>query len=98
MDILKHKAILVLIGAMLFNMVGYGFYKIVVKAATAEVKKQFEKPYSPSPYGPGLDPDKVNTDNFRQVLESRGQEVSAYPVQSTVDWRTEWEQSRATNP
>lgn len=38
---------------------------VVIKKASERAVQQVQKPYSPSPYGPGFDPDKVHESFFK---------------------------------
>lgn len=54
-----------------------------------KVIERMEKPYSPSPYGPGLDPDKL--DGYRTTIE----DLSGEPVKfDGLEWTERWEMSR----
>ena len=55
-----------LFGAIL--LVGFGGNFVVDKIA-AEVIEKLEKPYGPSPYGPGFDPDRINVNAFNRSEE-----------------------------
>ena len=93
-----NKWIALIVILLVVNMAGFGFYKAVVKAAKQGVLNELRTPYSPSPYGPGLDPDKVNFDAFRKkvAITDRAGESFVYETQSPEVWRTYWEDQRTT--
>jgi hypothetical protein len=45
---------------VVLNLVVFVGYKALVRKVTSNVISQLQKEYSPSPYGPGLDQDKLN--------------------------------------
>ena len=91
-DFLKNVWIRWLGGLLLVNVFLFVHYQIVVAGATRAVIKQLQQ-YSPSPYGPTFNPDKVNPDALNQ------NQIKAMNIQGspeTVDFRSAWESSRAT--
>lgn len=54
-----------------------------------KVIERMEKPYSPSPYGPGMDPDRL--DGFRTKLEDHPGKAVKFDEE---EWLNRWEQSR----
>jgi hypothetical protein len=75
-----------MVGLFLGSMM---FGGIIMDRIADKVIERMEKPYSPSPYGPGLDADKL--DGFRtSIRESAGK-----PVKHDEEaWTTLWEESR----
>jgi len=61
-DILKKPLFWVVAVLTLFNIGVFVIGKVVVDKAADRVIEKLQKEYSPSPYGPGLDPDRVNVD------------------------------------
>lgn len=55
--------VVVLVALLL--VVGFGGKFIVDKVADRVIQK-LQKEYSPSPYGPGMDPDKIDPDSLRR--------------------------------
>lgn len=89
----------------LFNVGIFVVGKVVIDRAADAVIQKLQKGYSPSPYGPGLDPDRVDVDSIKQQilymeLARRGdpassEENSVQQTQSFSDvWLTEWESDR----
>ena len=79
-----------------FNVFCFGAFKLVVSKTTDAVIKKLQSDYSPSPYGPGIDPDKVSPEAFkaRKVFQVKS---TTAPV-STTDWRDDFEKERSSNP
>ena len=50
-------AVGILVGVLLIAVVGGNFF---VNKVADRVIQRLQKEYSPSPYGPGLDPDKID--------------------------------------
>lgn len=79
-------------GFLILNIIGWLLMEVTVKRAVDATIHKLEKEYSPSPYGPGLDPDRVNPDTYqpRTVYELRSEPV-------VKDWGSEWESERSAN-
>ena len=87
-DLSKNKLFwvaLVLGGVLLF--VGVGGNKIVDKIANRVIQK-LQKDYSPSPYGPGIDPDKLD------VQRMQGAPPAAKKTSLSNEWENGWEKER----
>lgn len=88
----------------LFNVGVFIVGKVVINKAADAVIHKLQKDYSPSPYGPGLDPDRVDVNSIKQQrlymeLARRGNAVSydgsVQQVEMPSDlWLTEWEADR----
>jgi hypothetical protein len=91
----------------LFNVGIFVVGKVVIDKAADAVIHKLQKEYSPSPYGPGLDPDRVDVNSIKQQrlymeLARRGDSASfkedfvqLQQSQSSSDlWLTEWEADR----
>lgn len=74
------------------SLLSFGFYKIVVSGATKAVINNLQKSYSPSPYSPGFDPDKVNPDALRQPSKEL---YNATYVDQPRSFRESWEYQRS---
>jgi hypothetical protein len=64
----KLQKTMVWIAVSLFSvmlLVGLGGNFVVDKIADKVIEK-LEKPYGPSPYGPGFDPDRINVNAFNR--------------------------------
>ena len=101
---LKQNPLLWIVGVLvLVTTVGFFSINVVIDKATDAVIEKLQKEYSPGPYAPGFDPDKVNP-NFwnHQAPPNNSQPPSNQqpgpwrPPTKTVsgDWRTDWENQR----
>jgi hypothetical protein len=73
-DLKNNKMLWILIGVTIFNIGAFIAGKIVIDKAADRVIQKLQKDYSPSPYGPGFDPDKVSPEGFKaskSYLEQR---------------------------
>ena len=79
------------------SVLNIGFFfasQLIINRAADKVIERLQKEYCPSPYGPGLDPDKVNP----QALKN--QKVS-FQFRNDVqenNWKQNWEQTRGFSP
>lgn len=108
-DLLKNKLFWVVAFVTLMNISFFVIGKIVIDKAADSVIERLEKNYSPSPYGPGFDPDKV--DVVRQLVyelkkynengevreRTTSRELSDM-IEDADRWRAEWERERGANP
>jgi len=65
-DILKKPLFWVVAVLTLFNVGVFVIGKVVIDKAADRVIEKLQKEYSPSPYGPGLDPDRVDVNAIKQ--------------------------------
>jgi hypothetical protein len=72
------------------NVLLFTVIEVATWRATNKVIQRLQKDYSPSPYGPGLDPDRVNIDSLRKKTSS-----IAEPRRTT--FLDQWESDRS-NP
>ena len=109
-DLKNNKMIWILAVVTMFNIGAFFISKVVVDKAADRVIQKLKKEYSPSPYGPGFDPDKVNPEAFKsskKFLDSKkdGQSMVFPDEKASGDkvfhavaisdvWRNEWEGSR----
>jgi hypothetical protein len=80
------------IAAIVFVSLVFGsmiFGGIIMDRLADKVIDRMEKPYSPSPYGPGLDPDKL--DGFRTTIEDGVGKPATFDEKA---WTERWEASR----
>lgn len=73
-DLKNNKLLWVLVVVTIFNVGAFVLGKVIVDRAADRVIQKLQKEYSPSPYGPGFDPDKANPDAMksqRQFFELR---------------------------
>lgn len=83
------------IGLFAFVVLFFVFNEVVVQRTTARVIQKLQKQYSPSPYGPGLNPDKVDPDALRKKVALPTEELKA-PMPKK-DWNVQWEELRQKN-
>ena len=86
-SIRNNRVFWVLIVVTIFNIGIFLLGKVVVDKAADRVIQKLQQDYSPSPYGPGLDPDKVAPDALKsqkQYLESRKKAASKVFVDETL--------------
>lgn len=110
-DILKNKLFIFAAVFTAFNLMIFVGGKYIVNKAADEVIERLERNYSPSPYGPGLDPDRVDPsilDDARVYMELRQTEGSNEPLPAAfveqeseivfaAEWREQWEKDRGFN-
>lgn len=98
MDELKKNKLLWVVALLTVCNVGVCVVgRVVVEKAADRVIQKLQKDYSPSPYGPGLDPDKVRLDatprDAGPAKKTRYEEQPA-PAVRPAGWREGWEVSR----
>jgi len=113
MDELKNnKMFWVLIVVTIFNVGAFLLGKVVIDKAADRVIQKLEKEYSPSPYGPGFDPDRVKPDAFKGAkkffeMRTKGdpQKTVGGPtttlqerIKASDVWREEFEKERGASP
>lgn len=112
MENLKNNKIFwVLIGFTIVNLSLFLFGKVLVDKVADRVIQRLQKDYSPSPYGPGFDPDKVSPDAFKTnkryfVMRTEGESEKTTDrngaviefVREADVWRDGWEKDRGFNP
>lgn len=79
-ELKNNKMFWVLVVVTVFNVGAFLIGKVVVEKAAERAIQRLQKDYSPSPYGPGMDPDRVNLDAFngaKQYYVTRRVEGSA---------------------
>lgn len=72
----------VVVGLVVFIGATYFLTNLVIDRVTNKVMERLQKEYSPSPYGPGFDPDKVPPPKGQQVQPSK------------TAWEPGWEAGR----
>ena len=108
-----NKIFWILIGITIFNISAFLLGKSIIEKAADRAIQKLQKEYSPSPYGPGVDPDKLDIEGMKQhygikkeldtnVFKEENvkhQEKTLIKTISDSDkWREEWEKSRNANP
>lgn len=110
-DLKNNKMFWVLIVVTIFNIGAFLLGKVVIDKAADRVIQKLQKEYSPSPYGPGFDPDKVNPNAFKgakQYFEMRttgepqkalhGGPTLQERIKASDVWREEFEKERGASP
>ena len=69
-DIAKNKLFLIVIAFMAVNVFVFFGGNIIVNRAADKVIEKLQKEYSPSPYGPGVDADKISREDVELPRES----------------------------
>jgi hypothetical protein len=99
MDDLKNNKMFWVVA--IFTVLNLGFFfgsKFVINKTADKVIEKLQKEYSPSPYGPGLDPDKIDPESLRkqrvyfELRRRLGQSVE------NASWRGDWEKNRGFSP
>jgi len=62
----NNKLLWIVIGLTVIMLIVGGGSKLVNKISD-EVIKKLQKEYSPSPYGPGIDPDKLDVEKLKTL-------------------------------
>jgi hypothetical protein len=101
-----NKIIWILVVITVFNVAAFFLGKAIIEKAADRAIQKLQKEYSPSPYGPGFDPDrfnlneakvKVSIENVPQEVKIVGESQEQSNVRrfaEIVRWREEWERSR----
>lgn len=107
-DLLKNKFLWVVALITFVNLFAFMGGKLVVNKAADEVIERLRQDYSPSPYGPGLDPDKLQpqsqtqpktvaaVDGQKLYLEMKASQTPlvVQTLANSQQWREEWERER----
>jgi|LSQX01.2.fsa_nt_gb hypothetical protein len=103
-DLLKNKFLWIVALVTFINVFVFVGGKLVVQKAADEVIERLQQDYSPSPYGPGFDPDKLHpnpeeTQKFYYELKKLPeQDPVATTVLQSQQWREDWERERGFSP
>lgn len=85
-------AVIVITG---LNLCFFGFDWLIVDRVATRVIERLQKGYSPSPYGPGVDPDKIDPRSLQKKLYEMQQTLEGDIITRDYDqWRAEWENGR----
>lgn len=105
-DIKNNKFFWIVVAVTIFNIMMYFGSKVLIDKTADRVIKKLQKEYSPSPYGPGIDPDKVDPDAINQhriyfnaLKEEKVDkpEIVLGQPEESLNWRQEWERDRGFN-
>lgn len=70
---------------------GVGSKVLVDKVADRAIQK-LQKEYSPSPYGPGIDPDKLDPEKLKTTTNAP---IAPFKVNQPIgNWNDDWEKQR----
>lgn len=80
--------------ALAVVMIGIGIgSKVLVDKVADRVIFKLQKEYSPSPYGPGIDPDKLDAEKIlKSPVSTPELQIGNDPV--PAGWDTSWEKQR----
>ena len=97
-EIKKNKIFLVVFFLTILNLSIFIFGKILVEETTNRVIERLKNSYSPSPYGPGFDPDKIDATVLNRTHgRSSHNFIFNEEYQDFVEnlvWRKNWESER----
>lgn len=62
----SEKLLWIVAGLVVLMFIAAAVNKVLVNKVADRVILKLQKEYSPSPYGPGIDPDKLDVDQIRQ--------------------------------
>lgn len=95
-EIKKNKILLAVLVVTFVNLLIFGFGKIIINKVSDDVIKKLQKDYSPSPYGPGFDPDKVGPQTLNLKHGRLADQLVSYDEYSNQEsvWRFNWELER----
>lgn len=98
-DIKNNKIIWAVLAVTFLNILVFGIGKFMVEKVTDRVIEKLQRDYSPSPYSPGFDPDKINPvdsglshGNFLNHMIASNKDDSEF--ENKVTWRSIWETER----
>lgn len=94
-DTLKKSVLFwVVISFTALNVSAFLFSKYIIHQTTQRVLEKLQKEYSPSPYGPGFDPDKMNLDGLKQPGTFPVAFIEGAPE---AEWEADWDKQRGFN-
>lgn len=111
-DLKNNKLVWIVVAFLLFNLTVLGLSSLIVERTTKQVIEKLKQEYSPSPYGPSFDPDKVSPDHLRVNFDGQNHETVSssdvafhthggtgvlYFSTEARDWRNGWEKDRGFN-
>lgn len=79
----KNKMLWILLGVTFFNISVFMVGNFLIDKTANQVINKLQKDYSPSPYGPGFDPDKISPEGFKAskaYFEQREELMPSSPV------------------
>ena len=99
-DLLKNKLLWVVVAVMFIGMGTMLVSNVVIDKVADRVIEKLKQDYSPSPYDPGFNPDKVNRDALQKVFFPEEPNVVEMKtsLEESSNWLASWEQARGFNP
>lgn len=94
-DLFKNKLFWFCIGLMVFNVSIFVAGKVIVDKVVDEVIERLESNYSPSPYGPGFDPDKVEPESLQNYELKKDDPIT--DILKATKWNEDWDRDRGFN-
>lgn len=107
----NNKLVWLILGITLLNVIVFSLGKFIIEKTADCVIERLQKDYSPSPYGPGFDPDKISPEalkdnaksvkiNAVDVVNERIHTHGGIPHLATNSevWRQNWEKERGFSP
>jgi hypothetical protein len=96
---LKQHKVAILLGFLTANIFMLGFSELMIRRTTTRVIQRLEKKYSPSPYGPGLNPDLLNAPKGMDTTKKQktNLEINENETSSEIKsgFLSSWESERA---
>lgn len=75
-------------------LIGFG-NRILVDRVADQVILKLQKDYCPSPFGPGLDPDKIDPDKIIKKDKPKAFKTTFQEKEKPVEWDINWEKQRS---
>jgi hypothetical protein len=100
-EIKTNKIFWVVLAVTILNIAVFLIGRVIIDKSADRVIERLQKDYSPSPYGPGFDPDKLGGTGFKMSaneisneLELMDQRLSESSIVAVDLWRDDWEKER----
>lgn len=93
-ELFENKLTWVAIALLVFLGFAVLMTTVVADKVTNQVIERLQKEYSPGPYSPGFDPDKVNPNFWRNQQQNQPQQFGPQKTSTTGDWNADWERQR----
>lgn len=93
---LKNRLVLVVVASSVVLWLFVLQFMFLTNTVKSRVINELRQNYSPSPYGPGFDPDKVNPQAFKTMLTDLDRLRSEVNTLDNQDewYRLQWEKER----
>jgi hypothetical protein len=100
-EIKENKTFWIVLAVTVLNVMVFLIGRVIIDKAADRVIEKLQKDYSPSPYSPGFDPDKLGATGFKlssneitNELEILDQRLSEDSIVAVDLWRDDWEKER----